>query len=212
MSEVKIKSLADNVFDIIEGKILSGEFKRGEVLTEMALSKSLSVSRTPIREAIGRLTQENLVKESPKGHIVLGLTIDDIIDIYDIRLKIEGVATAMCAKNISKEALQELKEVLDLQEFYTERGEADKIKSADSSFHNIIYSNCGSVIYESLLMGLHRKVQTYRKISVSSSDRAKQAVIEHKEIYDAIKNKNHALAEALTVKHINNAKISIIGK
>ena len=212
MGDRIISSLSERVFERIEESILSGEYPKGTILTENALSKKLEVSRTPIREAIKRLEQENLVKETPKGHIVTGVLMSDISDIYDIRIKIEGVATARCCKNLSEEQLRALGEIVDLQEFYTSRGEADKIKSADSDFHQVIYDNCGSEIYSSILSALHKKAQRFRKRSVSDSERAKQAVTEHREILSALISRNEELAESLAVKHVVNAKNSIINK
>ena len=212
MEDLRTQSLSTSVFERIEQGILTGEYPVGSVLTENALSKQLEVSRTPIREAISRLLQENLVKETPRGHVVTGVSKSDIVDIYDIRIKIEGVATARCAKIIPDEQLKKLEEVVDLQEFYTLKGEADKIKSLDSDFHQTIYANCGSEIYRSILSALHKKAQKFRKQSVSVSERAKQAAAEHREILNALKLRNEALAEAIAVKHVNNAKISIIGK
>ncbi len=210
MEELKFTSLAEKVFEQMENDILSGKYEKGKLLTETALSKELNVSRTPIREAIRRLEQENLVKETPKGHVVCGITKQDIFDIYDIRMKIEGTATAMCAKNITDEALEKLKEIIELQEFYTQKGEAEKIKLVDSQFHEIIYLNCGSEIYTSILLSLHKKVQLSRKASVSSNERAKMAVMEHREIYNALTSRNEELSNALAIKHVNNAKISIM--
>lgn len=211
MEDIKGQSLTTSVFEQIEQGILTGEYPVGMVLTESALSKKLKVSRTPIREAISRLSQENLVKETAKGHVVTGVSQSDIVDIYDIRSKIEGVATARCAKLITDDKLKALQEVVDLQEFYTLKAEADKIKSIDSDFHQIIYDNCGSEIYGSILSALHKKAQRFRKQSVSASERAKQVVEEHREILNALKLHDEALAEALAVKHVNNAKISITG-
>ena len=88
----KMVSLADQVFDELEKKILSGAYSRGELLTESRLSDELGVSRTPIREAFFRLSQEHLIDISPKGAYVLGITDEDIRDIYEIRIRIEGLA------------------------------------------------------------------------------------------------------------------------
>lgn len=209
MTEGK-SSLADKVFEQVETDILTGKYQKGTLLTELGLSKEMNVSRTPIREAIRRLEQENLVKETPKGHIVTGVSKQDICDIYDIRLKIEGTATAMCAKNISNAELEKLNETLELQEFYTEKHEADKIKAFDSEFHEIIYQNCGSDVYASILSALHKKVQFGRKFSVTDRDRAVKAAKEHREIYAALLAHDEALSEALVIKHITNAKISIM--
>lgn len=210
MEDIRSQSLSDSVFERIEQYILTGEYPVGMLLTENGLSKSLNVSRTPIREAISRLTQENLVKETQRGHVVSGVSASDIIDIYDVRAKIEGVAAARCAETISAAALDNLKEIVDLQEFYTLRGEADKIKSFDNDFHGIIYDNCGSVIYAEILSLLHKKAQRFRKISVSDNERAKDVVSEHKKILSALSDHDAALAEKLTVEHVENAKNSIL--
>lgn len=210
MSEAKSVSLADLIFERLENDILSGIYAKGEILTELRLSSELNVSRTPIREAIKRLQQENLVVESGKGVEVIGIDMNDLSDIYEIRSKIEGIAAKRCAERISDEQLKELREVLDLQEFYTNKNSTDKIKNLDSSFHEMLYKCCGSSIYASVLTSLHKKVQKYRKLSVENVNRAEEAMNEHKEIYYALENHDGELAEKLTVKHVQNAWDSII--
>ena len=209
MTQVKFTSRADAVFERIESDILTGVYKRGEVLTETELSNALSVSRTPIREAIRRLEQENLLRETPKGHEVVGITHQDILDIYDIRIKIEGVACRLCAERISDEALKEMREIIELQEFYTFKNQADKIKGTDSRFHDLIFINSGSAVYQDILSSLHRKVQLCRKVSFSGTERAEKAVKEHLEIFKAIESRNGELAEKLMQNHIINAKNNI---
>ena len=166
MTEIKFTSRADAVFERLESEILTGVYKRGDVLTESELSKALNVSRTPIREAIRRLEQDHLIKETSKGHVVIGVSEQDILDIYDIRIKIEGVASRLCAENASPELIKELGDTVDLQEFYALKGEAEKVKIADSRFHELIYKNTGSEIYEYILSSLHSKVQLTRKNSM----------------------------------------------
>ena len=73
MIEHKTVSLADQVFEHIETDILIGKYQRGEILTESRLSAELGVSRTPIREALRRLLQENLIEETGKGSVVMVL-------------------------------------------------------------------------------------------------------------------------------------------
>ena len=75
--EYKTVSLADRVFNTIEKSILIGEYKQGEIITEKQLSQELGVSRTPIREALSRLAEEDLIETMPQGNIVRGIT-DDI--------------------------------------------------------------------------------------------------------------------------------------
>ena len=85
MMQHKTVSLADQVFEHIEADILSGKYARGEIITESRMSAELGVSRTPIREAFRRLSQEHLIEESGKGSVVIGITEKDLDDIFLIR-------------------------------------------------------------------------------------------------------------------------------
>ena len=203
-------SIADIVFEKIEDAILSGEFQKGDIITELKLCELLKVSRTPVREALTRLRQEGLIKESGKGAVVVGVDEKDLYDIYDVRMRIEGLATARCAEVITDDQLKALLETLELQEFYTAKNQPDSIKKLDSQFHEQIYSYCGSRTLETLLSELHRKVKRYRKTSVSNPERALEAVKEHREIFEAISARDARLAEELTAKHIKNARESIM--
>ena len=95
--EHRITSLADQIFDELEKNILAGVYTRGEIFTESRLSEILGVSRTPIREALRRLEQEHLVELSTKGAKIIGISKKDILDMYEIRLRIEGLASRMVA-------------------------------------------------------------------------------------------------------------------
>lgn len=212
MIEHKTVSLADQVFEQLETDILSGEFSRGDILTENKLCEKLGVSRTPIREALRRLEQENLIKVTGKGISVLGITEKDLEDIFLIRQNIEGLAAAFAAKNCSSEDLKELESVLELQEFYLEKHNAEQIKVMDNKFHETLYKLSGSLVFYNTLLPLHIKVQKYRKASVQRSSRATESVAEHKRILDAVKSGNHELAKAVTEEHVKNAYNHIIGK
>lgn len=203
-------SMADIVFNKIEDAILSGEFSQGDIITELKLCEQLNVSRTPVREALTRLKQEGLIKESGKGAVVIGINNKDLFDIYEVRMRIEGLAAAKCAATITDEQLKELNETLELQEFYTAKNQPDSIKELDSKFHEQIYSYCQNKTLENMLSELHRKVKRYRKTSVSNPERANMAVKEHREIFEAISAHDPQLAEKLTEKHIKNARENIM--
>ena len=205
MIEHKTISLADQVFEHLESDILSGKYSRGEVLTETKLSSELGVSRTPIREALRRLGQEHLIEESGKGSVVIGVTEKDLEDIYLIRSKIEGLAAAFAAENRTEKQLEELREVLELQEFYVAKKDADRIKKMDNKFHNKVYELSGSVIFFDTLLPLHKKVQKFRKASVESKSRAVASAEEHRKIFEAIAEGNPQKAEEFAKAHVENA-------
>ena len=203
--EHKTVSLADQVFENLESDILSGKYQRGELLTESKLSQSLGVSRTPIREALRRLSQEHIIEESGKGVIVLGITEDDLRDIFYIRRKIESECAARAAKNRTEEQLSTLREAVEFQEFYLSKKNADKIKAMDSRFHETIYLMSGSAVLSDVLIPLHRKIQKYRRASVSNNSRAEASVAEHRAIFEAIAAKDSKAVKKLFDEHLANA-------
>lgn len=201
----KTVSLADQVFEHIEKDILSGEYQRGEIITESKLSAELGVSRTPIREALRRLSQEHLIEESGKGSVVIGISEKDLDDIFLIRKQLECMAASMAAKNHTPEQLTELKETLELQEFYVAKADTDHVKHMDNKFHRILYKLTGSTVFYDTLVPLHKKIQKYRKASLQSGSRAEASVLEHRKIYEAIASCDEKLAYKTVLEHIENA-------
>ena len=210
MAVVKITSLADIVYEQVERDILSGAYQRGDTLTELKLSEQLQVSRTPVREALRRLEQDDLVESRGKSIVVVGITQDDLIDILEVRSRLEGLATARCCRRITREELNELDEIVTLQEFYVARELPDKIVESDSRFHEAIYAACGSRTFEKQLTALNKKLQRFRQMSVSLSVRAKASVAEHRDIFNALAAGDEALAEKLAVLHVDRVRTNIL--
>lgn len=209
MFENKTVSIASQIYDKLEHEILSGKYERGEILTENGLSEYLGVSRTPIREAIHHLEHERLVKTTQKGITVVGITPEDNDMIYEIRLRIEGLASRLAAENATEEELKKLKDIIDLQEFYTMKENSAEIGFEDGIFHREIYKVANSIPLATVLSALHKKAEKYRTASVCLKKRAKESLEEHKQIYEAIAAHNGDLAEELTLKHISKARNNI---
>ena len=206
MEEIRSGSLADIVFDKLESDILSGKLPEGETLTEIRLSNELNVSRTPVREALRRLEQEKLIRESGKGAVVLGISVGDLKDIYEIRSRIEGLAAYRCATLATDAELAELAGIVDLQEFYTMKSNPDSMSSTDTEFHKRIYEMCGSEILSSMLSELHKKVQRYRKLSFESGSRAAAAQKEHRMILRAYEPRPRTRRKAFGRAHTECGK------
>lgn len=205
MIEHKPISLAEQVFERLENDILSGKYSRGETLTENRLCAEMGVSRTPVREALRRLEQEHLIEESGKGSVVIGITEKDLKDIFLIREKLECMVAGLAAENRTEEQLEELKEVLELQEFYLSKSNAERIKFMDNRFHKTLYKLSGSMAFYDTLVPLHKKIQKYRMAAVQSESRAALSVEEHRKIFEAIRDKNSKLASDMAKRHVQNA-------
>ncbi|MBQ6426013.1 MAG: GntR family transcriptional regulator [Clostridia bacterium] len=208
----KMLSIADQIFNELEHDILTGVYEHDELLTELKLSETLGVSRTPVREALSRLAQEHIVEMTSKGARVMGITEKDIEDIYAIRYRIESLAAKMAAENADEQGLKELKRLLDLQEFYTEKDDHDGTNAADSGFHQALYALTKSPTMIQTLGPLHRRIVKYRRVSYETPDRAITSLGEHRGIYEAIAAGDGEKAEELMRVHIEKARKSILGK
>ena len=203
--DYKTVSLSDQVFEHLESNILSGKYQRGDIITELQLCSELGVSRTPIREALRRLFQEHLIEDTPKGTMVLGITPKDFMDMSEIRLRIEELAVRGFVQIADEDSLKALNEAVDFQEFYLARGDTDQLKALDGRFHEIIYSGCGSMILKDTLAPLHTKIQQYRRNALRTPEGAAHSVQEHRQILEAIQNKDVETAAALMNEHIKHA-------
>ena len=86
-------SLAEQVFRALEQEILNGVRCPGDALTELGLCEKYQVSRTPVREAMRRLEAAGLVSVQPnRSAVVAGVSVQDMLDIYEIRMRVEGLA------------------------------------------------------------------------------------------------------------------------
>lgn len=211
MRGFKTVSLADQVFERLENDIIQGVYPKGEVLTELKLVEQMGVSRTPIREALRRLEQERLIEDSGKGSVVLGITEDDLLDIMNIRQRIEGLAAYYATVNMNADGRKELSHIVDLQAFYYSKGDAERLRQADDQFHDTICRLSKRAVIYDTLNPLLRKTRRYRRISMEDKARVEKTMGEHRKIYDAIMSGDAELAMELTTKHIENAKKHMIG-
>ena len=206
-----ITSLEEKVFLQLEEEILLGKLPTGSALGEVAISARLGVSRTPVRSALHRLAEEGLVQIlANKGAVVTGVSREDLIDIYRIRVRLEGLASAIAAERMSKEEIAALRDSVELAEFYIRKQDTERIKELDTDFHVAIYEASGNKLLSKTLSELHKKIRTYRKMSLDVPGRLENSVYEHKEILDAIEAGNSAEADRLTSLHVEHALDNII--
>lgn len=200
------KSLEESVYLTLEEEILSGKLKKGESLTETSLSTRLGVSRTPLRAALHRLAEEGLIEVTPnRGAVVVGIGEEELVDIYKIRIRLEGLASAEAAKRINEEDLKRLRDSVELSEFYISKQDAEHLKELDSEFHSIIYKASGNRLLCKTLTELHRNIQFYRKRSLAVADRLEKSIAEHREILSAIERGDAEAADRLTSAHTEAA-------
>lgn len=212
MAGFKTISLADQVFEKLENDIILGVYPRGEILTELKLVDQLGVSRTPIREALRRLEQERLIAESGKGSVVLGITIEDLMDIMSIRKHVEGLSSYYATLNQAPEGIAELKRIIDLHDFYAGKQDFENMRQLDDEFHDALCQMSKRTVIRDTLAPLLRKTRRYRKISMQDEERLMKCVQEHKAIFHAVEAGDAEEAYRRTYQHISNAQDHLKGR
>ena len=208
---VNVKSLGEGVYRELKDNIINGVYPDGFHLVETKLCDEFNVSRTPIREAIAQLEIDGLAQTLPnRVTVVVAITKKDIEDIYDIRIRLEGLAARLAAINMTAADIKELEEVMDIEDYHTGKNNIEKVVLSDSRFHDCIYRGSKSKILIQTFSLFKENIKRARNSSLSVNGRAQEALSEHKAIFMAIKNKDCDKAEELAVTHIKNAKESIL--
>lgn len=203
------KSLTSLIFDKVRDDVLNGIYKNDEKIIEAKVAEEMGVSRTPVREALKQLELEGLVENIPnRGVVVKGVTPQDIEDIYTMRLSIEGIAARWAIERMSGEVLNDMKEIYELMEFYTSKGDIDKIFDLNTKFHEVIYKSACSRYLEHILSDFQQFIKTTRRKSLAADGRMEEALREHKKILDAFVLGDVDVAIDALVSHINNSKFN----
>ncbi len=199
------ESLREKVFKKIREDILKGRYKKGDELVECSIGKELGVSRAPVREAIRQLELEGLVQIIPnKGAFVTGISAQDVMDMYLIRAKLEGLCAAMAARHASREQLEGMEEAIMLSDFHGDKGNYEQVCRQDGRFHQLLYQASKSRVLIHTLRDFHQYLERVRMASVKYRTRLRPSNIEHKKILEAIKAGDQTEAEKAAYQHIAN--------
>ncbi|GAV25578.1 GntR family transcriptional regulator [Carboxydothermus islandicus] len=205
------KPLRELVFETLREAIINGVLKPGERLMEVQLAEELGVSRTPVREAIRKLELEGFVVMIPrKGAYVAGISLKDVADVFEVRAALESLAAGLAAERITDEEIEELERVLVKQQSLAESDRLEDIIRADTDFHDVLYRASRNERLIQIVSHLREQIQRFRTASLSQPGRMRIALEEHKEIVEAIAERNVEKAQALAREHIENAEQSMI--
>lgn len=210
MIEYKTVSLANQVYEALLNDILHGKYKKGEYITEGSLSKELGVSRTPIREALLRLSQERLIKDSPNGSEVIGISKQDVEDMLNVKRLLEPEIAGGLANNLTEEGVMKLEEIVEQQEFYSQKNDYEKVMILDTQFHTILYGESGSNVYSQILEQTHRKLLKVRLASLRNQKRINQSTHEHRELFDILRTHDEDAIKKQLQKHLENSRENIL--
>lgn len=212
-TEIARGRLTDLAYQHVREAILRGQLPIGSVLGESDLARTLGSSRTPVRQALGRLLQEGLLEIGPKRQaVVRGFTAEHRVEILLLREALEGVSVRRACEVMSVDEIDQLRLLLIQQRRAARSPDEERFLELDEQFHLRIADGAQLPILRALLGQLRGFVRVARLGSRRPSNVLAKVVAEHERIVDALEQRDPAEAAARLVEHLYKSDYAIGGK
>jgi DNA-binding GntR family transcriptional regulator len=195
--------LSGQVYVYIKKMILSGEFKAGHKIHEEKVGQLFGVSRTPIREALKKLSEYGLVNLKPRSHAVVAtLTPQEAVQLAHIRAQLEALSAKLLAEVGTNRDFDQLSSIADECDALIADGDVAGAFEQDSLFHlEIAHRTKNAHLYE-IIEKLDAKIQLSRLIIKLPIDRLETFINQHAKIIQALRRRDRELSETLMRHHI----------
>ena len=204
--------LKETVYQTLRKDILSGKILGGSHITESNISKALNVSRTPVREALQRLTQERLVTALPRaGYIIADMSNEDIQDIFSARFDIECLVIRKAVQHITPDELQLLEGNIAQARAHISSGGHEQATLLDLEFHAVVYRASRSKTLYRICKNLGDLTMKYRHGLNLEKGLWDEAIRHHESILEALTVRDEEGAAAAVMAHGEQARMQLIG-
>lgn len=204
MLTTKFEDLAEQVYRTLRGMILAGELVPGQKLKQEAISERLGVSRTPLLAAFSKLEKEMLVELVPRrGAFVKRLTPAEVLELYEVRLRLEPLGAFEAARHIDAMGLKSLDAVLEAHRLAVESGSVLDVRIADYCFHMDIIRIAGNTVLERILSSFAIVSKSNQQGLMKS---AAKSLAEHIALRKAIAGHDATQAERLMFEHLSESR------
>lgn len=208
------KSLHTQTYETLRTSILTGEIMPGERLIETQLAERLNVSRTPLREALRQLQQESLITDDEGGLRVMMISVADAEQLYDCRMALEELAVMGTCEHASDAHLQGIHTLVQAAELAEGPG-GDRRNSLhrlelDCQFHRSIAEGSGNRWLVHLLDQVFDKMALLRVQTTRHNPTVLEIRGEHRQIYEAIAQRNPEIATAAIRTHLIASKERVV--
>ncbi len=209
--ELRHKTLHERVYEALLGLIGAGALAPGDQLDEQALAARLGVSRTPLRAAIARLSQEGLVVTLPyRGSFVRRFTVEEIDGLYEVRAALEGLAARKAARRLTPAGLQTIGAILDECQVALDAGDVEAYGQADARFHRALAEAAGNPTLVETLDGLRLRIHRFRDLANREPGLRRRAAREREQIVDALARRDAEAAGRLLEQHIDHVRRTVL--
>lgn len=200
----------DLLYHAIRDSVISGELPPGSRVTEMQLAQQFGMSRTPLREAIGRLEAEQLLSRMPNGALTITpLDMTQMAEIFDIYERIEGLVIASLARRKDEEVVHHLDTVLRQESALTDVTDFHVVYELNRAFHEILWVHGQQSQAVTILQGFVGLIDRYQRLAPRPQNpqlRREAVRNEHLVIRNAIAEGDAVWAELALKTHGRNQK------
>ena len=201
------KSLRELALEHLRDRIVGGELKMGQILSERGISEELGVSKSPVREALAQLRDEGLVTIEPqKGAQVFTLTEHEVNQICDFRLAIETAAFELALKRNQKTLAKDMSQVVKEMTAARKSGDEAKYLSLDTAFHQAIFRNCENVYLSASYERYVGKIAALRTHLSVLPQHTELSFEEHVGLATAVQKSDMSEIQRLLADHINRTR------
>ena len=209
---VKVNTKKTIVYDQLKRNIISGEISAGTILNEAELVQNLGVGKTPIREALIMLSHEGLVDAMPRvGYVVTRLTIQDMLEIFAVRILLEVDAIGLAAERITESDIHKLEDNNKREATLANEEPGASLKEQgyqlNHEFHLIIAEATGNHRLVRLIQGLIDDLERALSFDPYIADPS-----QHGGIILCLKNRDKAQAQATMRSHIEETRNRIVNR
>lgn len=202
------KSLNKVAYEYLYKSIVTCQYLPGEAIVEQEVTNKLGISRTPVREALRRLSSEGFIRQIPmKGSFVRQLTTHDIEDIFELRQMFEENALRSGFNEISAEELAMIEKKMNQ---LTEDSDPEDFYESDRMLHRMIIGHAKNKRMIAFFNTIDSQLETFRYLSAMNNMRLKHSKEEHINIIKAIKEKKLESALKHLRLHLDNVKINTL--
>jgi DNA-binding GntR family transcriptional regulator len=202
---------SERVYQQLRQMILSGELPPQTRLVEIHLGEQFGVSRTPVREALKRLTAEKLVHGDPvRGLVVHAPEPHEVSEVYLVREALESLAVRLAAQRITDDELRQLRVIIESMRDAVDKDRTDLVVSATIAFHDVIYRAAGNDTLFRLARDLSDFVRRFSAEAFSHPERAKDVVDEHGRILAALEARDPEAAAKASSAHLQAASSYLV--
>lgn len=203
-------TLSEAQYERLRAAIVSMDLLPGTPISEKTIALKEGISRTPIREAILRLTKENLLEVVPKsGTFVARIPISSLPESMIARRALESMTTRSAARHARKSQVLELHAIVERQREMAEQGDTKGFHRVDEDFHEMIAIIGKLRGLWTLVQQVKLQVDRFRQLTLPEDGRMMMVVKEHAAIVTAIENKDETAAIAGMEAHLSGLQLSI---